>query len=139
MSPLTDPEDAAALDRVRKICLRLPGAVEAELQDRPLFRVGTRRFALFNGRSSPRRPRWNGSGRSVHFLADPLELEALRHDGRFAASPHHGDRGWLTVRLDTGEIGWTELTELLESAHRQVAARVAGGSPKDTQAWDVEH
>jgi predicted DNA-binding protein (MmcQ/YjbR family) len=121
MPALTDPEDIAALDRVRKICLRLPGVNEAELQDRPLFRVGRRRFALFNGRSSPRRPRWNGSGRSLHFLADPLELEALSQDGRFAASPHHGDRGWLAIRIDTDEIGWKELTELLESAHRQVA------------------
>jgi predicted DNA-binding protein (MmcQ/YjbR family) len=121
MPVFTDREDIAALDRVRKICLRLPGTDEAELQDRPLFRVGRRRFALFNGQSSPNRPRWNSSGRSLHFLADPLELDALRQDGRFAASPHHGHRGWLTVRLDTNDIGWDELTELLESAHRQVA------------------
>ena len=123
MPALTDPEDIAALDRVRKICLPLPDAAETELQGRPLFHVGRRRFALFNGQSSPRRPRWNSSGRSLHFLADPLELDALRQDRRFAASPHHGDRGWFAVRLDTDEIGWKELTELLESAHRQVARR----------------
>jgi predicted DNA-binding protein (MmcQ/YjbR family) len=123
MPALTDPGDIAALDRIRTICLRLPGADEADLQGRPLFRVGRRRFALFNGRSSPRRPRWNNSGRSLHFLPDPLELDALRQDGRFATSPHHGDSGWLAVRLDTDEIGWKELTELLESAYRQVAPR----------------
>ena len=123
MVPLTDPEDIAALDRVRAICLGLAGADEAELQGRPLFRVGRRRFALFNGASSPPRPRWNRSGRSLHFLADPSELDALRQDSRFTASPHHGDRGWLALRLDAAEIDWQEVGELLESAHRQVAPR----------------
>jgi predicted DNA-binding protein (MmcQ/YjbR family) len=123
MPALTDTDDIAALDRVRMICRGLPGADEAELQGRPLFRVGRRRFALFNGTSSPSRPRWNGSGRSLHFLADPSEVDALRQDARFTASPHHGDRGWLAVRVDTDEIEWKELAELLESAHRQVAPR----------------
>ena len=121
MPELRDPGDRAALDRIRHICLRLPGATEAELQGRPMFRVGRRRFALFNGSSSPSRPRWGSSGRSLHFLADPLEVEALRQDGRFAASPHHGDRGWLAVRLDAVEIDWAEIRELLETAYHQVA------------------
>jgi predicted DNA-binding protein (MmcQ/YjbR family) len=120
---ISAPEDIEALVRVREICRRFRGAVEAELQDRPLFRVGRRRFALFNGASSPPRPRWNTSGRSLHFLADPNEVDALRDDPRFTASPHHGDRGWFAVRLDTNEIGWDEIAELLESAYRQVAPR----------------
>jgi predicted DNA-binding protein (MmcQ/YjbR family) len=115
--------DDTALERVRRICLSFPGAEEAELQDRPLFHVRRKRFALFNGaRSSPRR-RWNGSGRSVHFLADREEVDALLHDGRFVPSPHHGDRGWLALRLDRAETDWTELAELLEAAHRLVARR----------------
>lgn len=121
MPQLTDPEDIAALDRIRAICLALRSADEAELQARPLFRVGRRRFALFNGTSSPPRPRWSRSGRSLHFLADPSELEALRQDSRFTESPHHGSRGWLALRLDPGDIDWREVGELLESAHRQVA------------------
>ena len=111
----------ADLARVRAICLGFPGAEEGALQGRPLFRVGRRRFALFNGDDSPPRPRWNGSGRSVHFLTEPIEREALRHDGRFVASPHHGDRGWMAMRLDAGPVDWTELAELLETAYRLVA------------------
>jgi predicted DNA-binding protein (MmcQ/YjbR family) len=114
-----DPEDRAALARVREICLRLDGAEEATLQDRPLFRVGRRRFALFNGSGSPARPRWRDAGRSLHFLADPLDLDALRQDVRFTSSPHHGDRGWMALRLD-GSVAWDEIAELIESAHRRV-------------------
>jgi predicted DNA-binding protein (MmcQ/YjbR family) len=126
-----DEGDDATLQRVRMICLGFPGAEEAELQSRPLFRVGRRRFALFNGRGAPPRPRWNASGRSLHFLADPLELDALRQDVRFASSPHHGDRGWMTLRLDEDDVDWDEVAELLESAYRQVSrARRPRGGPR---------
>jgi len=113
-------EDAVALERVRRICLGFAGAEEAELQSRPLFRVGKRRFAIFNGAGAPRRPRWSSSGRSLHFLTDPLEVEALRQDRRFALSPHHGNRGWMALRLEGTGVDWAEVAELLESAYRQV-------------------
>ncbi len=115
--------DEGALARLRAICLAFPEAEEAVLQDRSLFRVRSRRFALFNGASSPPRPRWNGFGRSVHFVTDPQEREALRQDSRFTASPHHGDRGWVAISLQDTAVDWTELAELLEAAYRQVAGR----------------
>jgi predicted DNA-binding protein (MmcQ/YjbR family) len=115
-------DDEVALRRIRELCRAFAGADEAALQDRPLFRVGRRRFAIFNGATSPDRPRWRQSGRSLHFVASPDELEALSQDARFVASPHHGDRGWLAVRLDDpDEADWREIAELLESAYRVVA------------------
>jgi hypothetical protein len=78
----TDDDDAA-LGEIRRICHRFPGSEEALLQDRPLFRVGNRRFAVFNGTSSPPRPRWNGCGRSLHLATDPQERDALRADEPF--------------------------------------------------------
>lgn len=116
--------DGIVLGRVREICVRFDGVDEGALQDRPLFRVGRRRFAIFNGLTSPSRSRWDLSGRSLHFLADPAELQALRHDGRFFESPHHGTRGWMALRIDEPEaVDWVEIAELLESAHRLVAPR----------------
>jgi predicted DNA-binding protein (MmcQ/YjbR family) len=115
--------DEGALARLRTVCLAFPEAEEALLQDRPLFRVRSRRFALFNGASSPPRPRWKDFGRSLHFVTDPQEREALREDGRFTPSPHHGDRGWMAISLEGGVVDWTELAELLEAAYRHVAGR----------------
>jgi predicted DNA-binding protein (MmcQ/YjbR family) len=115
--------DESALARLRTICLAFPEAEEAVLQDRPLFRVRTRRFALFNGASSPPRPRWKGFGRSLHFVTDPQEREALRQDRRFTPSPHHGDRGWVAISLEGAAVDWSELGELLEAAYRHVAGR----------------
>jgi predicted DNA-binding protein (MmcQ/YjbR family) len=122
--------DEEILDQIRVLCEGFPGADEGELQARPLFRVGRRRFAIFNGAASDDRPRWATSGRSLHFLADPNEIDALRDDGRFDPSPHHGDRGWLALRLeDASKVDWVEVAELLESAHHQVAPRAAPDTP----------
>jgi hypothetical protein len=114
--------DAGDLARIRQICLRFPEVEEAELQNRPLFRVRAKRFAIFNGDSSPPRPRWAAFGRSLHFVTDPEERRALSHDGRFRVSPHHGDRGWMALDLEV-VIDWTEIAELLETAYRHVATR----------------
>ena len=116
-------DDERDLSRIRTICLRFPESEEVVLQDRPLFRVRGKRFALFNGNSSPPRPRWNGCRRSLHFVTDPQEREALRQDPRFAVSPHHGDRGWMALDLEAGALDWDEIAELLETAYRQVARR----------------
>jgi predicted DNA-binding protein (MmcQ/YjbR family) len=115
-------DDDAALGRIRDWCTSFPHVEEAQLQGRRLFRVRRRRFVIFNGAEAPARPRWAHFGRSVHFLADPLEVDALRSDGRFSASPHHGDRGWLALSLD-GAVDWAEVGELVEAAYRQAAPR----------------
>ncbi len=117
-----DDEDQQVLERIRGICLTFDGAAESLLQNRPLFHVRRRRFAIVNGKSSPSRPRWGAAGRSVHFLSDPSEREALLQDPRFTRSPHHGDRGWLAIRVDPDNANWAELTELLHAEYEQVAS-----------------
>ena len=116
-------DDERDLSLIRHICLRFPEVEETELQNRPLFRVHSRRFALFNGTLSPPRPRWRGFGRSLHFVSDPQERRALSQDPRFATSPHHGDRGWMALDLEGDETDWVEVAELLDTAYRQVASR----------------
>jgi predicted DNA-binding protein (MmcQ/YjbR family) len=111
-------DDDRDLERIRAICAAFPEAEEDVLQDRPLFHVRRRRFAIFNGEDSPPRPRWNGCGRSLHLLTDPKERDALGQDERFSPSPHHGDRGWFMIRLHSN-VDWAELAELLEAAYRQ--------------------
>ena len=119
----TVSDDDRDLAWIRRICLHFPGSEEAELQSRPLFRVRTKRFALFNGNGSPPRPRWKDFGRSLHFVTDPQEREALDQDPRFTMSPHHGDRGWMALNLEAADVDWDEVAELLETAYRQVASR----------------
>lgn len=119
--------EAARLDRIRVICTALPEVEETTWQERPLFRVRRRRFAIVNDASCPPRPRWAKAGPSLHLLTDPLETDALRADRRFQPSPHHRDQGWVALRLDTGEVDWDEIAELLQSAYLAAA-------PKDLAA-----
>jgi len=115
--------DREVLERLRQICSSFDRCEEGVLQDRPLFHVNRRRFAIFNGEASPPRPRWAAAGRSLHFLSDPSERDALMHDARFDRSPHHGDRGWLALRLEPATADWAEVAELLHAAHEQVVRR----------------
>jgi hypothetical protein len=127
-------DDGTVLDRIRALCRAFPEVEEAELQSRPLFHVRRRRFAIFNGADSPSRPRWQGCGRSLHLLTDPLERDALGEDRRFFVSPHHGDRGWLALGFDRPPVDWVEVGELIEMAYRQAAPRALGDRLPDFPA-----
>ena len=118
-----DEADDVVLGRIRARCAGWPEVEETELQDRPLFRVRQRRFAIVNLATSPPRPRWDGFGRSLHVLADAGELDALLADPRFRPSPHHGSSGWVAVTIDAETVDWVEIGELLESGYRRAAGR----------------
>jgi len=97
---------------------------EGELQGRPLFRVGTPIRDLERRRVTASIPMAHERAIAA-FLAEPAEREALRSDGRFIASPHHGDRGWFSIRFE--EVpDWREVAELIDAAYRQVAPPSAG-------------
>jgi len=108
------------LDKLRQICGLFPEAEEGLLQDRPLFHVRRRRFAIYNCIDAPYRKRWEGFGRSLHFATSPDQKVHLSADTRFVESPHHGFRGWMSVGLDD-ESNWRELNDLLLFAYRHVA------------------
>jgi hypothetical protein len=116
-------DDDTTLARIRVLCSEFPEAAEARLQGRPLFHVRRRRFAIFNGDTSPVHRRWQAFGRSLHVVADAAQHLRLQGDSRFRPSPHHGFRGWLAVDVTPTAIAWVELAVLLEHAYRAVAGR----------------
>ena len=111
------------LERIRRICSHFPEAEEDTLQDRPLFHVRRRRFAILNQENAPYRRRWEGIGASLHFMTDPDQRTELEEDPRFTASPHHGFRGWMALDLRSEQLDWSEVGRLLESAYRTVAGK----------------
>lgn len=62
----SDSEDLA---RIRNTYSRFPEA--EQLQDRPLFHLRRRRFAIFNS-DAPQRLRWQALGRSLHIATSNL-------------------------------------------------------------------
>ncbi len=101
------------VERVRALCMRYPGAVEAPAWGRPTFRAGTRMFALVG--SSMERPF------TVTVKIDPEDLTAVDQDARFFSPPYWGARGWRSLDLDAADLDWTLVAELLDASYRQVA------------------
>jgi hypothetical protein len=110
------PVDLA--ERLRSICLALPGVTERPSHGAPAFFVrDTKSFLTL----------WASGHHDNDFphlwcAAPPgaqAELVAATPD-KFFRPPYVGGRGWIGVRLD-GDIDWTEIAELCEDAYRVVA------------------
>jgi predicted DNA-binding protein (MmcQ/YjbR family) len=101
----------AALERVRAICLGLPGTVETTSFGHPTWKARRKTFAVFE--------KYRGAW-SVALKADPGEQSALiETDARFYRTPYAGQHGWVSLKLQ-GRIPWRRLQGLLFEAHRLV-------------------
>ena len=115
-----DPaEPGPALERVRELCLALPGATERLSHGEPAFFV-IRQFLTFAVRHHDDR---------VGFWAaapDGAQEQWLGRDaGRFFRPPYVGGRGWVGVYLDV-EQDWDDIAEIVEQAHAVVAVQASG-------------
>jgi len=106
------------LERVRKLCLALPGTSEKEAWGGPTFRVRDRMFAMYMDHH-------HGDGRVAlwcHAEAESRDALVASDPDRFFVPPYLGVRGWLGVRLDR-RLGWKRIAELVEEAWRMAAPK----------------
>ncbi|NYF09053.1 putative DNA-binding protein (MmcQ/YjbR family) [Leifsonia sp. AK011] len=102
------------VERVRRLCLPFPEAIEVEAWGHPTFRAGKKIFASV---SSPR-----GLGHAVVFKPDPEDAPALRQDSRIFDPPYWGGKnGWLGIGIDDPDLDWELVAELIDASYRQVA------------------
>jgi len=102
-----------AADRLRAICLSLPGASEVAMRPGPSYRVEDKIFA--NERRGDGRP-------SVWFKA-PAGSQAVlvgADPRRFFSPPYYGAKGWVGMRLDD-QPDWDEVAFLVRRSYRLVA------------------
>jgi hypothetical protein len=116
-----------ALARLRKICLELPESSERLSHGEATFFVGAKQgrggkvFAMFSNDH-------HGDG-IVAFVcpaapgAQAMLIEA--NPDVFYRPPYVGPAGWIGVRLDTGDVDWDEVAELVEESFRLVAPKRA--------------
>ncbi|MEZ4403111.1 MAG: MmcQ/YjbR family DNA-binding protein [Kofleriaceae bacterium] len=117
----------ALIERLRRVCLALPGVVEQEAWAEPTWRVGGKLFAMCSSYS-------HGSAHlAVHLAAPPGAQAALidSDPARFFRPPYVGGRGWLGVVLDT-EPDWDMVAALVATAHEVIAPppRPARAAPR---------
>ena len=114
---MAHPEAAAALERVRVLCLALPEVTERTSHGAPSWFVRkSPQFAIFHDDH-------HGDGRLGLWCAAPPAAQ----DGLVHASPEHfyvpayvGHRGWVGVRLDRG-LPWEDVAAAIEDAYLAVA------------------
>jgi hypothetical protein len=112
-------QSAAALARVRKLCLSLPEVTERLSHGAPTFWVaGKRTFLSFVDDH-------HGDGRLAVWCAAPAGAQALlvEHDAEvFFVPPYVGPSGWVGVRLDRA-APWPMIAEVIEQAYQTIRER----------------
>lgn len=105
-------------DRVRGICMALPGVTERLSHGAPAFFASKQFLMLWpDGHHDHGFPHlWCAAPPGVQ-----VELVATEPD-RFFRPPYVGGRGWVGIRLDT-DVDWDELTAVCEEAFRTVAPK----------------
>ena len=116
----TDDVPRAALERVRELCLALPGTVESTSFGHPTWKLQRKAFAVFE--------KYRGDW-SLAVMADPGAQHALiETDDRFYRTPYSGQYGWVSFKLQ-GRIPWGRLKGLLHEAHRMGLERARKHPP----------
>ena len=107
------------LVRLTKICLALPEATRDSMGQHAGFRVRKKTFAYFLN---------NHHGDGIVAVAckvlpgDNKVLVAANPD-KFCMPDYIGPRGWVSLRLDRGEIDWEEVTELVAGSYGMIAPK----------------
>lgn len=105
-----------ALERVRTICLALPGTSEKTAWGEATFRVANRMFAMTDNHH-------HDAGRVAVWckatILDQSLLVAAQPKQCFVP-PYVGAKGWIGVRVD-GRPNWNLITEVVAAAWRMTA------------------
>ncbi|MEX2221013.1 MAG: MmcQ/YjbR family DNA-binding protein [Candidatus Rokuibacteriota bacterium] len=105
-------DGVAALARLRRICLALPGTSEKVSHGEPTFWVGGRMFATFDNHH-------HGAPHVAVWLAMPLgaqESLVYQDPRHFFVPPYVDVRGWVGVRLDN-RPNWKAAEKAVREAH----------------------
>lgn len=117
--------DLAVVDRVRRLCLALPGSSEKEAWGDPSFRARNRMYAILKF----------GKGTALWCAApDGAQAALIESDCArfFKPSNHPLHEGWIGMRLEpSATIDWDEIAFLLAQAHEVACARSAPGRRKE--------
>ena len=111
---------AREIERVRRICLSLPGTWEKISHGEPTFWAGKRMFASFANADSH-----HGNGRNAVWCKathTTQDLLIARNPKRYFRPPYTGPSGWIGIYLDA-RPNWREVAERLAYAHELAAPK----------------
>jgi len=104
--------ERAILGKLRKICLALPETKETNTWGHPNFRVGEKIFAVFE--------EYKGE-LGICVKVGKLIQGVFLDDPRFFRTPYVGKYGWVTLRVHSAPLNWTEIRELVKGSYLLIA------------------
>ncbi len=116
--PRLPPDQTQVLERLRGLCLALPGALEEIKWGHPNWTVGKKIFAAYGFYAE--RP----SLGTKQTLPDQALL--CEHEP-FFRSPYVGKHGWVSMWTD-GKVDWGMAEELIRRSYRLVAPKKLAAS-----------
>jgi predicted DNA-binding protein (MmcQ/YjbR family) len=112
------PEDRR-LVRLTRICLALPETTRECHGSHAAFRIRKKTFAYFLNDH-------HGDGIvavTCKVLPGDNTALAAANPARFYMPAYIGSKGWVALRLDTGDIDWEEVTEMVTGSYRLIAPK----------------
>jgi predicted DNA-binding protein (MmcQ/YjbR family) len=104
----------AALNALRAISRKLPGAEEYVMVHHPAFRVGKKPYAIAGMDEGK-------LGATVSINLGPEAQGHLLADDRFSKTPYIGQHGWVTVPFKA--LSEAELSALVVDSYRRIAGK----------------
>ena len=102
-----------AVERLRKICLALPGATETVTFGHPTFQAAGKTFCVLDV--------YKGETAIAVKVGKTMQGVFLQ-DSRFYMTPYIGKNGWVSLRTD-GKLDWKEIAELAKASYQLVRPR----------------
>jgi len=133
MRPASLQDRERVLERLRKLCLCMPGAVERISHGEPTWFAGAngKVFAMFDNHHH------GGAHISVYFPTPPDLQQALvaAEPERYWVPPYVGPKGWVAVILDA-DPDWAQVEKLAHMAFAAVArpAKRAGAPVRTSRS-----
>jgi hypothetical protein len=122
--PGAQKDDGTHIDRLRRLCLSMPGAIEKLSHGEPTFFTPKRVFAMFSNNHH------DDGHVAVLLPAGPGVQEALVEESPqiFYRPPYVGSSGWIGVELARIDDDW--LGSLVREAFQLIAAKDRKAEPR---------
>jgi hypothetical protein len=111
IDPLQAPQARKVIERLRKLCLRLPASHEERQFGYPVWQAGKKTFAW---------ARHDGERLTFCFWVGVDRQGLLTADARYRIPPYLGHNGWIALDVSAG-CDWREIEALVLQSYRHFA------------------
>jgi predicted DNA-binding protein (MmcQ/YjbR family) len=105
------PTEPQVLEKLRKICLALPGTEEKLSHGHPTFATAKGTYAVLE--------EYKGD-LSLCVKVGKQMQGAFLEDPRFYMTPYIGKHGWVSLKIHAAPLDWKEIAGLLKGSHQLI-------------------